>query len=167
MSPTQINLQVPWELQGQSSVEIKVAVGYTLFSNSNVVTVPVSNYSPAFFQYSGNVIAQDSNYKLIGPTNPVQRGAGAVLYVNGLGPVTNQPASGDPAPSSPLAETTTMPVVMIGGQQASVSFSGLTPTVAGLYQINVTIPSNLTAGPQAITVSIGGQTSGASSIVVK
>ena len=167
VSPTQINLQVPWELQGQSSVEIKVAVGYTLFSNSNVVTVPVSNYSPAFFQYSGNVIAQDSNYKLIGPTNPVQRGAGAVLYVNGLGPVTNQPASGDPAPSSPLAETTTMPVVMIGGQQASVSFSGLTPTVAGLYQINVTIPSNLTAGPQPITVSIGGQTSGASSIVVK
>jgi minor extracellular serine protease Vpr len=166
VSPTQINLQAPWELQGQSSVQIKVAVGYN--SNSNVVTVPVSNYSPAFFQYSGNVIAQDANYKLIGPSNPVQRGGVAVLYMNGLGPVTNQPASGDPAPSYPnLAQTTTTPVVMIGGQQASVSFSGLTPTIAGLYQINVTIPSNLTPGPQPITVAIGGQTTSTSSIVVK
>ncbi len=50
VSPTQINVQAPWELQGQSSVQVKVAVGYN--SNSNVVTVPVSNYSPAFFTVS-------------------------------------------------------------------------------------------------------------------
>jgi minor extracellular serine protease Vpr len=175
VSPTQVNAQVPWELQGQSSVQIKVTINY---SPGNVVTVPVSNYSPAFFEnpagcvYSAsntncNAFAQDSNYKLVTASNPVGRGGVAVLYVNGLGPVTNQPASGEPAPSSPLAQTTTTPVVTIGGQPAPVSFSGLVPTIAGLYQINVTVPSNISAGPQPITVAIGGQTSPTSGIVVK
>jgi minor extracellular serine protease Vpr len=166
VSPTQINVQAPWELQGQSSVQVKVAVGYN--SISNVVTVPVAMYSPAFFQYSGNVIAQDANFSLISAANPVQRGGVAVLYVNGLGPVTNQPASGDPAPSAPsLAQTMTTPAVTIGGQQATVSFSGLVPTIAGLYQVNVAIPTSLTPGPQPITLTIGGQSAAASSIVVK
>ena len=73
--------------------------------------------------------------------------------------MTNPPASGAPAPGGAnLAATTTQPVVMIGGQQAQVGFSGLAPGYAGLYQINATVPSGLT-GNQQVTVSIGGQTS--------
>jgi uncharacterized protein (TIGR03437 family) len=81
--------------------------------------------------------------------------------------VTNPPASGDPALASPLSTTTTLPQVTIGGQQANVVFSGLTPGTAGLYQIDVTIPSGLTPGAQLITVSIGGQTSKTLTISVK
>jgi uncharacterized protein (TIGR03437 family) len=40
-----------------------------------------------------------------------------------------------------------------------VSFSGLTPGLVGLYQVNATVPSGLTAGNQPITISIGGKTS--------
>jgi uncharacterized protein (TIGR03437 family) len=81
-----------------------------------------------------------------------------VLYANGLGPVTNQPASGDPA-GVPLSTTTTTPTVMIGGQQAAVGFAGLVPGLPGLYQLNVTVPSGIGTGAQNITVAIGGATS--------
>ncbi len=62
IAPGQINAQVPWELMGQSSVQMKVAIGYQ--SNSNVVTVPLSDYAPAFFEYpigSGNALAFDGS----------------------------------------------------------------------------------------------------------
>jgi uncharacterized protein (TIGR03437 family) len=81
------------------------------------------------------------------------------LYANGLGPVTNPPASGSPASANPLSQTTgAPPVVTIGGQQVTPSFSGLAPGYPGLYQLNVTVPAGLT-GNQNVTVSIGGQTS--------
>ncbi|MGI8741597.1 MAG: S8 family serine peptidase [Bryobacteraceae bacterium] len=165
VSPGQVNVQVPWELQGQSSAQAKVTIG---FSYGNVVSVPLSDYSPAFFEVSsGAVAALDANSHVIGSSNPAKRGQAIQLFANGLGPVTNQPASGDPAPSSPLAQTKSPAAVTIGGQPASVSFSGLAPGFAGLYQVNVTVPANIAAGNQSITVAIGGQTSKTSGIVVQ
>ncbi|HSW49387.1 MAG TPA: S8 family serine peptidase, partial [Bryobacteraceae bacterium] len=46
-SPRQVNVQVPWELQGQSSAQVKVSI---LFSNGNVAAVPLAGYAPAFFE---------------------------------------------------------------------------------------------------------------------
>jgi minor extracellular serine protease Vpr len=165
VSSTQVNLQVPWELQGQASVQAKVTIDY---STGNVVTIALSDYAPAFFETSpGTVAALDSGIRVIDAVNPAGRGQMVQLYANGLGPVTNQPASGDPAPASPLAATTAAPVVTVGGQTAAVSFSGLAPGFAGLYQLNVTIPPGLSAGTQPLTVTIGGKTSKTSGIVVR
>ena len=55
---------------------------------------------------------------------------------------------------------------MIGTQPAQVLFSGLTPGVGALYVLNVVVPPSLAAGTYPITVSIGGKTSAAASIVV-
>jgi len=104
---------------------------------------------------------------VINAANPATTGQFVQFFANGLGPVTNQPASGDPALASPLSWTTTTPEVTIGGQPATVTFSGLAPGFAGLYQINVIIPPGLGAGPQPITVKIGGATSKASGIVLR
>jgi adhesin/invasin len=82
--------------------------------------------------------------------------------------VSNQPASGDPSPGSPnLAQTTTVPIVTFGTTQATPSFAGLTPGIAGLYQINVAVPSSLAPGNYPLTVTIGGVTSKASGIQVQ
>lgn len=165
VSSNQVNVQVPWELQGQSSAQVKVTID---FSNGNVVNLPLSDYAPAFFEINGGMAAAlDSNNKVIGVNHPAQRGQVVQLYANGLGPVSNQPATGDPAPASPFAKTTTTPIVTIGGQSASVSFSGLAPGFAGLYQINATVPANIATGAQSITVAIGGKTSKAANIVVQ
>jgi uncharacterized protein (TIGR03437 family) len=162
VSPGQINVQVPWELQGQSSAQVKVTIdeeyGYPLFGT--VVTVPLAAYAPAFYVGAGTIAAQDAlTGAQILASNPAHSLEILSLYANGLGPVTYQPASGSAAVASPLSQTTgAPPVVMIGGQQAQVLFSGLAPTFPGLYQLNVTVPAGLT-GNQNVTVSIGGQTS--------
>jgi uncharacterized protein (TIGR03437 family) len=167
VSPLQVNVQVPWELAGQSSVQVKVSVDDGSLMG-NVVTVPVAQYTPSFFVGNGIITAQDATTgaQILG-SNPAHPGEVLALYANGLGPVTNPPASGTPAPGGAnLASTTTQPVVTIGGQQAQVGFSGLAPGYAGLYQINVTVPSGLT-GNQQVTVSIGGQTSPAAVLPVQ
>ncbi len=165
VSPTQVNVQLPWELQGQSSVQMKVVIDGDLFSS--VVTVPVANYNPQFFTYGSDIaVAQDSSYNLITTSNPAKRGSPfIIMYVNGLGPVTNQPADGNPAVNS---TTTTTPTVSFGGVNGNVLFSGLTPGFPGLYQINVAIPTTVTAGSAVpVTVSIGGVTSAQATLPIQ
>ena len=134
----------------------------------NVVTVPLAAYAPGFFQGNGIVAAINATQgNIVTASTPVHAGDVIELFGNGLGPVNNQPASGSPAPSSPLATTTTQPTVSIGGQSAPVSFSGLAPGFPALYQINITVPSGVAAGTPSITLTIGGVTSKASAIPLK
>ena len=165
VSSGQVNLQVPWELQGQTSAQVKVTID---FSYGNVITVPLADYSPAFFEIGGeNVAALDLGNHVIGAGNPAKQGQTIQFYLNGLGPVNNQPASGNPAPASPLATCKSAATVSIGGKTAPNSFCGLAPGFPGLYQINAAVPTGLTPGPQPVTVSIGGLTSTTSNIVVQ
>src|SRR5262249_60943422 len=100
VSPSQVNVQVPWELQGQSTAQVKVIVdelfGPAIYSNT--VSAPIANYSPAFFLNSGNVAdAVDLNGHVVTSSNPAVRGKVIQLFANRLGPGTNQTASGAPA----------------------------------------------------------------------
>ena len=168
VTPTQINLVVPWELQGQTNALVKVSIDGDLFSN--VVKVPIAASAPAFFGCGTAVCALDyPNYNVITTNNPAKRGQYIQLYANGLGPVTNTPGDGAAAPlAGPLAWTTTTPVVMIGGAQAQVTFNGLAPGYPALYQINVQVPQNAQTGSAVpISVQIGGATSPAATIPVQ
>src|SRR6185437_8725891 len=163
VSEHQLNVQVPWEVQGQSSVVVKVRIQDSF---SATYTLPLTQYQPGFFTYQQNgqtyAAAQDVGFNYITPGNPIAKGQTVLLYLNGLGPVNNQPATGDPGPggtASQLATTASTPVVTIGGQQVAPQFSGLAPGLVGLYQIDVAVPTNIASGAQPLTVSIGGATS--------
>ncbi len=161
ISPGQVNVQVPWELAGQTSAIVKVIVNYTY---SAEYTLPIASYSPGFFviDYKTNAVAAlDLNYKVITTSHAAVRGNIVQLYLNGLGPVNNLPTEpdGKPGLSNPLADTTATPTITIGGQNAPVQFSGLAPNFVGLYQVNVTVPQGISAGLQPIICQIGGVTS--------
>ena len=168
-SPTQLNVQVPWELAGQSSAIVKVIINYTY---SAEYTLPLAVYSPGIFAFSSNgatiAAALDSNNSAVSAANPVARGQAVQLFLNGLGPVNHQPASGAPAPSgAQLATTLSQPQILIGGAQATVTFSGLAPNFVGLYQVNAIVPATIGAGLKSLTCSAGGLSCAPVSLPVK
>lgn len=158
VSPGQVNVQIPWEFQGQASVQMKVTVRDYL--SSFLYTVPLATYSPGVF----GVV--DSSTGAIGSA---KRGNTVLIFMNGLGPVSNTPASGDPAPGPPqaLAATAVTPTVTIGGSNAPVYFSGMAPGFVGLYQVNATIPADAPTGSQPLLISIGGVTSKSVNLTVQ
>ncbi|MGD0869223.1 MAG: S8 family serine peptidase [Bryobacteraceae bacterium] len=167
VSPTQINLQAPWELANYPSATVKVIIKYTY---SPEYTLSLATYSPGFFSYQANgqlaADALDLSNNQVTSTNPVARGSTVQLFLNGLGPVNHQPADGWPATDA-SSTTVSNPSISIGGQPATVTFSGLAPGYADLYQVNAVVPSGIGTGAQPITCSIGGVSCQTVSLYVK
>jgi 6-phosphogluconolactonase len=164
----QANIQIPWELAGPQHA----FASFTSASGTGTLaTVTLAQFAPGIFTINNSGTGQGAvtlansatfaapNGSIPGASAaPVTKGSFITIYCTGLGAVTNQPATGAAAPGGPnLAVTTTNPVVMIGGQPAPVSFSGLTPSYVGLYQVNAQVPSGAPSG-SAVTLqlSIGG-----------
>jgi uncharacterized protein (TIGR03437 family) len=58
--------------------------------------------------------------------------------------------------------------VKIDSQPAQVLFSGLAPGFAGLYQVNVTVPSGITPGANApVILTVGGISSSPVTVAIK
>ena len=169
VSAGQVNVQIPWEVQGLTTVSMKVSLGEL---QTSVIQLPIRNQSPAFFEYtegSGqrSAAALDVNFRVLGANNPARRGAAVQFYLNGLGAVDNRPASGEVSPSQPLATTRVQPVVTVGGRPAQVIFSGLAPGNVGLYQVNVVVPTDAPTGRQAVTCSVNGVASPSTFVTVQ
>jgi uncharacterized protein (TIGR03437 family) len=170
VGPGQLNVQIPWELQGQTSAQFEVNIGFT--SLYPAATIPLARSSPGVF--TNGAAIEDENNNLVTSANPAKRGTthAIQIFMNGLGPVNAQPPTGEPTPypvqtSDGLVHTLDTPTVTIGGVPATVSFSGLTPYWVGLYQINASLPANTPTGSQNLMVSIGGGTSIATRIWVQ
>jgi uncharacterized protein (TIGR03437 family) len=153
ISPNQVNVQVPWELKDQTSVLMKVSIG---FNAGSLYTAKVSNYAPAIFLVGESAAALDENYAIINSANPARRNHTIQVFMNGLGPVDNQPATGEAAKASPLSRTLATVTATIGGVTANVSFSGLAPGFEGLNQVNIDVPAGAPTGVQPLVVSTGG-----------
>ncbi len=154
VSASQINCQVPWEVAGQTSVQVVVQTGTAV---SPPATLTIAAASPGIFTgvingaSVGAILNQD--YSQNTPANPAHVGQVIQIFANGQGVVANQPGDGAAAPSGPLATTASNPAVLIGGQPAAVGFSGLSPGFVGLWQVNATIPATVTPGT-AVSVQI-------------
>lgn len=168
-SGQQINLQVPWELAGEAASPMTPAAWGEAGATQ---TVAVARFSPGIFSMNSQGSDQgailDTSYQLVDSANPASAGSLVSIYCTGLGAVTNQPTTGSPAPTAPLAETTTKPTVTIGGVPAVVQFSGLAPGLVGMYQVNAFVPSGLAGGnPVPVAISIGGITSNTVTMAVR
>ncbi|HTW65704.1 MAG TPA: IPT/TIG domain-containing protein [Bryobacteraceae bacterium] len=159
VSPTQIEVIVPFGLGGVTAVPIQVINNN---QTSNLVTLPVGSTSAGVFTNNpvggiGYAAALHTNYSLVSTSSPAQIGETIALYLTGMGAVSPSLTSGTAAPVNPLSYTTASPLVYLldpagNYEQAKVSFSGLAPGYAGLYQINLTIPSGLVSGNASLEV---------------
>ena len=167
VSPTQLNIQIPYGLSA-GSVQLKVENnGESSFYSFNLGT-----NAPAIFttnsQGTGQGSILNTSYQLVDASHPATPGNTYLqIYCIGLGTVSNQPGDGAAAPSNPLAMTSTTPLVTIGGVPATVSFAGLAPGFVGEYQVNALVPGTVTAGSAVpVVISMGGVTSNTATIVV-
>jgi uncharacterized protein (TIGR03437 family) len=164
-SDGQINLQIPWELAGQSQVQGSVTTGGVA---GPPIPISLATFAPAIFSVNqtgsgqGAILLENTGFlaAAIGAypgSRPASTGGTVWIFATGLGPVTAQPASGTAASSRPTSIAMTTPTVSIGGVSAKVLFSGLAPGFVGLYQINAVVPSGIPSGNALpVTVSTGG-----------
>jgi len=180
VAPGQINAQVPYEINGSTAtVQVTNSVG-----QSNTQVINITPASPAIFTADATGVGQAvvvfaNSATIVGPVKPgtdwrpAHTGDTITIYANGLGAVTPPVNDGwnscDKSICAPdfsnltLRNTTVRPKVTIGGVTVPdnlILYSGLAPQFAGLYQINLTIPSGITPSDNTqIVITMGGVSS--------
>ena len=98
-SPTQSNIQIPWELAGTTDASLTVRIGDSV---SEAATVPLADFSPGIFSMDqsgagqGAVLISGTD-ALAAPlgfnpdSRPASRGEFLEIFATGLGAVTNAP----------------------------------------------------------------------------
>jgi uncharacterized protein (TIGR03437 family) len=151
-SPSQFNVQVPWETTGMGTFSM-IVNGMP----SNVQSRGVYIYSPDVFMVSpAQAAITHADGTLVSNASPAAVNETVVVYCTGLGPVSGPMVTGQPASSTSLQPTSpNQATATLNGIPATVAFSGLTPGFIGLYQVNVQVPANAAPG-SFLTIAIGG-----------
>jgi uncharacterized protein (TIGR03437 family) len=160
-SPTEIDAQLPTEF-GTGRVTLTVR-SPTLGQSSTGVLIALNRTSPAVFSVDAGggqqvaAIIHGSDFALVTTDYPAERDETIILYTTGLGAVDPNVASGELASADPLSKTTEGLQVSIGGRQYPVLWSGLSPYMVGIYQINLYVPGDRTQGDNLpVVVTAGG-----------
>jgi uncharacterized protein (TIGR03437 family) len=153
----QINFQVPWEVASGANATLAVENNGVTSAN---ISVPVLAAQPGIFNYGsggktfGAIL--HANFQLADTGHPAKPAETVLIYCTGLGAVMSPPADGAAGNGQ---STATAATVTMGGANAMVSFSGLAPGFVGLYQVNAEVPAGLSAGNQAVVVTLAGASS--------
>jgi uncharacterized protein (TIGR03437 family) len=170
-----INFQVPWDINTAVETYPDDPFSYApMFTarvqrgdlSSNLAYVTSQKDSPAVMIYGDNyAVAQDAQYRTIGPSNPARPNAGAVVYVLGVSSLKEPQTTGAPAPLDHVVPFNAAVSLQIGGVQANVGFAGLTPGGIGLMQVNFTVPS-LPPGTYDLKLSVNGSVANTCKLVI-
>jgi uncharacterized protein (TIGR03437 family) len=140
VSPTQLNIQVPYETGAGPAVlgiNNNGQVGGYLFQ--------VTPSSPGIFN-PGGLTAKAGSY--------------ATIYLTGVGDVSPSIATGTAlpvlAPVGALPRPMLFVDVSLNGSPALVQFAGLIPGPVGVAQINFLVPSTAPVGPMPVVVWVNG-----------
>jgi uncharacterized protein (TIGR03437 family) len=158
----QINAIVPYDLPPNTRQQLIVQTA-TAYSQPQNVTLAATQ--PGIFTQDqsgsgpGAIQVQKAGSSvstLVTASNPASAGDALLIYCTGLGTVTPAVPAGSATPPSPLSHTDNPVTVKIGGKDATVLFAGLAPGFVGLYQVNVTVPTGITASSSVPLVMTAG-----------
>lgn len=158
VSPTQLSVVVPYEVASNQTglANIQVNNNGTL---SNVVQMYLTDSAPGVFSQNQNGIGlaaalHAATGAVITSSDPAQPGEYISVYLTGLGVVTPSIADGALGPSSTLSWSDVYNAGYLGvffndygtggsvGNPGNIEYAGLAPGLAGLYQINVQVPTS-------------------------
>lgn len=171
VSPTQISAIVPYAVASNQTglANIQVSNGNSV---SNVVQMYLTDTAPgAFSQETSPILMTQSGQpsidgigyaaalhvntnQLVTPDDPAQSGEYISVFLTGLGPVYPTVSDGALGPANPLSwadvyQAQNLSVtfsdfaIQSAGNPAVIEYAGLAPYFAGLYQINVQVPSGV------------------------
>jgi uncharacterized protein (TIGR03437 family) len=155
-STGQINVLVPYEIAGQSTVNVVVSY---LGIQTSPIQLKVVPATPALFTVNSSgkgdaAIVRYPDFSVISSTNPASVGDILELYGEGYGVATPSLPDGALVGAtlpSPAATTT----LLIDGKPVATSYvGGAGSEVKGMLQINFKVPQ-LAAGPHQIQVQVG------------
>ena len=170
VSPGQINA-LTGDVPTSGTVQLSVITNCGTANEvaSTAVNVTVAAASPEFLYFVPSTDGQDpvaaveaaggayvGNPGLIASTTFAPARAGDVLtaYGVGWGPTASSVSVGS-IPSAPALLASAYSLTL-GGMPVNVSYAGLAPGEAGLYQINFIVPVGLDAGNQPLVLTVNG-----------
>jgi uncharacterized protein (TIGR03437 family) len=163
VSATQISVIVPYGVASNMTGLANIQVTNNS-AKSNVVQMYLTDSAPGAFSQNASGIGyaaavHAATGALITLSNPAQPGEYISLFLTGLGPVSPTITDGALGPSNPLSFADLYNAGNLdvffndygangsAGNPGTIQFAGLAPFLAGLYQINVQVPtSGLAAG---------------------
>lgn len=153
----QLNVQVPFEVEGRSSVAVRVE---DAGRQSLVRIVGIARFAPALFTLDssgrGAAAALNEDYRVNSPASPARRGQYLMLYGTGGG--TTEPVSATGSVANAARALRAPVFVTLGGRRLPAVYAGTSPgSLSGLLQVNVLIPPDLTPGPALpVVLEVGG-----------
>ncbi len=156
VSPTQLNIQIPYE----------IGSGPAILGVTNSGSVAYFAFSVAS---SGPGIFTDANQALV-PISTAKRGDTLLAFLTGEGEVSPTISTGaTPFSATPLG-LLPQPVAglsaTVGGVAAQVAFAGVPSGLAGVTQVNFVVPNAIALGPQPVVITVGGIASSPATINV-
>jgi uncharacterized protein (TIGR03437 family) len=174
VTPGQLNVQAP-QLPASGSISVQVIANCDSANQvmSNAVTVAVQAAAPEFFYATSNAngknpVAATDGVTMGGVGDPTRLGAGfalgypgevVVIYATGLGVSTPPYGPGALPPVASPVSNVTVSIDGVAVDPSAIQYVGVTPLLAGVYQLNLQLPAGLTPGDHAIAISVNGASS--------
>jgi len=165
VGPNQINAVVPYDTAPKKQVQVVIEKDGTAGSPQMIELADVSPgftvVAPGVFAIASAGVGQAAAFNNAEGTpndaaHPASAGSVVGIYVTGLG------ATDKTVPDGSITEPSLLPLnvgtveVFVGGKSAAVVYAGAAPySVAGVSQVNLTIPADVPTGNQPLFVSAG------------
>ncbi len=156
VSATQISFLVPYSASNYPIASIQVNNNGTV---SNIATTYVNLTTPGVFTSNpvGGIgvaamldFPASGSYFVVSESNPANPGDTVALFLTGLG--APFPTNGDGALGTSGGLVQTINVDVSGTDVGALAYAGLAPGLAGLYQINFTVPAGAVAGDNSLGI---------------
>lgn len=174
VSPGQANIQVPTGIPtGPQPLVVTTAGGSSTAYTINVNAEQPGMLAPSAFvinnnQYVVALFSDNRTYAL--PVNVpgvltrrAKPGDVLIMYGIGFGPVTPNYNAGQIVTQANTLQSRVQ--IAFGGVQAQIAYQGLTPSIVGLYQFNVTVPNVAASDTVPLTVSQNGSPVGQTLVI--